>query len=295
MYKIGIDLGGTKTEIILLKANSYTPIMRKRIPTATKEGYFMILKNIAKLVKGVRENIPKKAEVKIGIGIPGFVEEHTGKILQANTQCLNGKAFKVDLEKLLEHKILVSNDANCFALSEVFFGAAKGYNLALGVIMGTGMGGGLIYQKKIISGLHGYAGEIGHTSFFLQGKNCFCGQKGCNETLLSGTGIQEKFFAITGKKLSVPEIYDAYLLKDKQSTAFVQNLIQVFGFIFSNLIVALNPQIIIIGGGVSNLPIWYQEGLEEIKKNLDEDVAIPKIMPNKLGDSSGVFGAALLA
>ena len=295
MYRIGIDLGGTKTEIILLKDNSNKPIVRKRIPTASNKGYTNILENIKYLVRSVKKNITNKKGVKIGIGIPGFVEKLTGKIMQSNTQCLNGQNFKKDLEELLEQEVLISNDANCFVLSEACFGAAQGFDLTLGIIMGTGMGGGLIYQKKIISGLHGYAGEIGHTSSNLQGNICYCTQKGCNETYLSGTGIQKNFFSATKRNLSVPEIYKAYLSKNQQAVAFLQELVKIFGSILSNLILALSPQIVVLGGGVSNLPIWYKEGIAAVQNALGNQTTTPKIVPNKLGDSSGVFGAALLA
>ena len=292
-YTIGIDLGGTKTEMILLEKGKKNPLFRKRIPTQSSQGYQKILSNFQYLFDYAKKYLLKNSNFKIGVGIPGFIGDD-GKALCCNTQCLNGKNFKNDLEKIFQQKIFVENDANCFALSEAYFGSAQNYDFVLGIIIGTGMGGGLIYKKKILPSLHGYAGEIGHISSNHSGIDCWCGQKGCHENYFSGTGIQKNFFKRFNKKLSVKEIYEASLAKDKQASIFMEEFLNDFGRVMANIIQALSPDIIVLGGGVSNLPIFY-EAEKAIKKYLPKGFLIPELAQNKLGDSSGVFGAALLA
>ena len=295
MYKIGIDLGGTKIEVAILQNNSSKPIVRKRIPTNANAGYATILQKISQLVQELKQAIPPRVKTKIGIGIPGFVSKKTGRILNSNTQCLNGQNLQTDLANIFLQKVMVENDANCFALSEACWGAAQDANLVLGIIIGTGMGGGLIFQKKILSGCHGFAGEIGHLSSNFFGDLCWCTQKGCHETYLSGTAMQNKFAKIYNQNLSVLEIYNLFLAQDKRAITFFQNFLQNFGRIMSNLILAIQPEKIVLGGGVSNLPLLYQEGVDCVKKSLAHQAHLPAIVPNKLGDASGVFGAALLA
>jgi predicted NBD/HSP70 family sugar kinase len=293
MYKIGIDLGGTKTEIVLLSGESRKPIIRKRIPTNAHQGYGKILDNIQYLVQEVKAGIPSTAEIKIGLGIPGFVDAE-GKTLCCNTQCLNGKNFRLDLESIFKQKVSIENDANCFALSEACYGAGSDEDLVLGIIIGTGMGGGLIFKKRIIPCLHGYMGEIGHISSDLWGNDCWCTQKGCHETYLSGSGLQEEYKKEVGEEITVVEIYKKFLKQDPKTTDFIKNWLQIFGKVMSNLILGIAPQKIVLGGGVSNLPLLYKEGVEITKSFLGENISMPKIVPNKMGDSSGVFGAALI-
>ena len=281
-YTIGIDLGGTKTEIALLKKNEKKPIFRKRIATYSDQGYQKILSNIQYLFDYAKNQLPENSNFQIGVGIPGFIDEY-GKALCCNTQCLNGKNFKKDLEQVFQQKILVENDANCFALSEAHFGSAQNYNFVLGVIIGTGMGGGLIYKKKILPNLHGYAGEIGHISSNYSGIDCWCGQKGCHENYFSGTGIQKNFLKMFNKKLTVKEIYEASLAKNKQALIFMEEFLDDFGRVMANITQALSPDIIVLGGGVSNLPIFYDKGKKAIKKYLPKGCLIPEIAQNQLG------------
>lgn len=297
MYKIGIDFGGTKVEGILIKDDILNPIFRKRILTKQELGYQAIINRIAGLIKELRQHIQNKDKFVIGMGMPGFVYSETKEVCSANIQCLNGKNFQKDLEQAVGFPIAMNNDANCFALSEACFGSAQDVDLVLGIILGTGMGGGLIYKKKIISGVQGYAGEIGHLSFDCQSTTCFCGNNGCNELYISGKSIQKRFQIKYKKEFSVSEIYQKYLDQDKNSVKFMNQILDNFGKIMANLIYMIAPEKIVIGGGVSKLPLLYKEGVVKVKQQLELNPQSPKLPPivcNKLGDSSGVFGALSL-
>ena len=293
MYQVGIDVGGTKIEIVLLKKGSSEPVFRKRIATNAELGYSNFLKNIENLVQLVLKKT-KKEKITIGIGIPGSISKSDGKTSFSNLRLLNGQNIKKDVEKILSHKIYLENDANCFALSESIMGAAKNAKLVLGIIIGTGLGSGLIFEKKIISGLHGQAGELGHITTDFSKEVCFCSQKGCYESFISGKAIESRFQKKTKKEWSLPKIYQAYLEKEKNAVFIIQEFLENFAKIISNFIMGINPDIIVLGGGVSNLPILYKEGKKAIEKILPSSFSIPEILPNQLGDSSGVFGAALI-
>ncbi len=298
MYTIGIDLGGTKIEAILVKNNTKKfsiskPILRKRIPTESEKGYEFVVQKIAKLVFELSSEINENFAV--GMGIPGVVDPITKITQWSNTKNFQGKSIQKDLAKIIKKPVFVENDANCFVLSEASFGAAKDADLVLGIIMGTGMGGGIVYQKKIISGYQGYAGEIGHISFDAEnGEKCWCGNYGCPESYLSGSGMEYMFFQKYQQKKSVPEIYELYLFQDKNAVEFMEYFLDIFGKIIANLIYTIAPHKIVLGGGVSNLPLLYKEGVKKVAQNIHSSTTMPKIVKNKLGDSSGVFGAAAL-
>ncbi|MGK0291533.1 MAG: fructokinase [bacterium] len=294
MNRIGVDLGGTKTEIILTNDTAKQVLYRKRISTQQEKGYKHILNQIADLIREA-QNL-SQVETKIGIGIPGSISPTTGKVRNANTQCLIGQDLKGDLENLIQQTIVIENDANCFALSEAILGAGKNHSVVAGIIMGTGMGGGLVAKQKLWTGLQGVAGEWGHSSIDYDGPECWCGQRGCLELFLSGTGIQNLYFQKSGQKKTLQEIYTAFL--EKSDLIAIQSIEQMcvhFGRGMANLIATFDPEVIILGGGVSNIPILYTKGVEETYKQLFNDELKTPIVKNQLGDSSGVFGAALLA
>ena len=182
MYKIGIDLGGTKTEGVLVD-EEFQVIERKRVPTNQNNGYESILETIQDLVSDLKKNNEKTS---IGVCTPGALSKESGLIKNSNTQCLIGKDLKNDLEKILDQEISIENDANCFALAEAKLGAAKNHDTVFGVIMGTGVGGGLVIDGKIHTGRTNIAGEWGHHCIKPNGNACFCGRKGCVETYISG-------------------------------------------------------------------------------------------------------------
>ena len=186
MHKIGIDLGGTKIEGILLDGK-YNTIQRKRIETHQENGYDSIVKSITSLVNEL--SAKSGEETSIGICTPGFTDNSSGLIKNSNTKCLQEKPLKNDIENILGHEILMENDANCFALAESLLGSAKGYDVVFGVIMGTGVGGGIVINGNIHKGSTDIAGEWGHHVIRTDGNECFCGKQGCIETYISGPAL----------------------------------------------------------------------------------------------------------
>ena len=290
--KVGIDLGGTKIEIIVLDKD-YKELFRERIPTEQEKGYEKILDNINSLYLKAKKECNLK-EHSIGIGIPGSISPKTSLVRNANTVCLIGKPFKKDIENILKHPVFIENDANCFTLAESILGAAKNKSLVFGIIMGTGCGGGIVFNKKIITGLQAIAGEWGHMQIDPSGPECYCKKRGCVETFISGGGVQRMYFQLTGKKKTVQEILIDYRKKEKNALKIMNVFFEKFGISLSNLIDILDPDIVVIGGGLSNIPELYTIGVKEVRKNIFCDFLSTPIVKNKLGDSAGVIGAAML-
>ncbi len=287
MYKLGIDLGGTKTEAILLD-ESLNIVERKRIPTPQSD-YLGIIDSISSLVSKLAENI---SDYSLGVCTPGAISKQTGLIKNSNTQCLIGKAFQEDLEKKTGKKILIENDANCFALAEANLGIAKDYDFVFGVIMGTGVGGGIIIDKKLHPGKTNIAGEWGHHTLHRNGKICYCGKTGCVETYISGPSLEKRWFEITGKTQLMPDIVSN--LDNQFGQKWKKEFLENFGYGIANVIDILDPDVIVFGGGLSNIDFLYTEGKNSIYEKVFSDLVDTPILKNKLGDSAGVFGAALL-
>ena len=287
MYKIGVDLGGTKTEIIVLDENLHV-LERKRVTTPQKN-YNEIVNTIETLVLDASKNI---SDFSLGICCPGVLSKQTGLIKNSNTQCLIGKSLKKDLENKLEKKISIENDANCFSLSESKIGAGIGFDLVFGVILGTGVGGGIVINNSLHSGRNDIAGEWGHHTLHQNGNSCYCGKFGCVETYISGPSLEKRWNTLTGLTQSMPEIIDNfdYTIGKQWKDEFLEN----FGYGLANVIDILDPDAIILGGGLSNIDFLYSEGIESIYSKVFSDTVETSILKNKLGDSSGVFGAALL-
>ena len=293
----GIDLGGTKIECAVLDSNFDTTI-RKRIATEADKGYSHILSQIKKLIDEVSTEIGEKPSA-IGFATPGVLEPETKLMKNCNTVCMNGMPMKDDLEKTLNLSIKLENDANCFALAETLMGSGKNYPLAeviFGVILGTGVGGGLIVNKKIIEGRHGLGGEWGHNILEENGDPCYCGKRGCVEKVISGPGLQTYYTRISGKFLSLKDILQKHSEKsDEHATATIERLLENYGKAISVLVKIIDPDLFVIGGGVGNIDLLYTEGYERIKKYVFNNgkLTTPICKP-ALGDSAGVFGAALL-
>ena len=292
MFRIGIDLGGTKIEGIVLDENG-AELFRKRIETEQQKGYGHILNRITSLYGDLAASIRGTAH-RIGIGTPGAISRRTGLLKNSNTVCLNGQPLKTDLERLLGQKLEIQNDANCFAMAEALYGAGKGKNLVFGVIMGTGCGGGIVYKGEVITGPQAIAGEWGHMSINPAGPQCYCGQRGCVETYISGGGAEARYAEQHGKKRSFVEIEHAYYRGEAQATDFMKGFFRNFGRALANLIDVLDPDIIVLGGGVSNFKTLYTEGVAEVAKHVFSDSLETPIVKNQLGDSAGVIGAALI-
>ena len=293
----GIDLGGTKIECAVLSPDLDT-IIRKRIATEANKGYPHILSQIKKLVDEVTIEAGEKPS-KIGFATPGVLEPETKRMKNCNTVCMNGMPMKDDLEKVLNLAVKLANDANCFALAETLMGAGKNYphaNVIFGVIMGTGVGGGLIVNKKIIEGRHGLGGEWGHNILEENGVPCYCGKRGCVEKVISGPGLQAYYSKISGRALSLKDILQKHLEgSDEYATATIERLFENYGKAISVLVNIIDPDLFVIGGGVGNIDLLYTEGYERIKKYVFNNgkLTTPVCKP-ALGDSAGVFGAALL-
>jgi len=285
--RIGIDLGGTKTEGILLNDN-LEPIERKRILTPQND-YSAILNSIVDLVNELKT---KTNESTMGICTPGAISKKTGLIKNSNTQCLIGMPLKEDLEKALGQKVSMENDANCFAMAEAKMGAAKDYNMVFGVIMGTGVGGGIIINEKIHQGRTNIAGEWGHHTLYPNGNKCYCGKSGCVETYISGPALEKKWNDLTGKQESLPQIIQN--LDNDIANQWKNEFLNNFGTALANVIDILDPDAIVLGGGVSNISFLYDEGKKVVYDSVFSDLVDTPILKNQLGDSAGVFGASLL-
>jgi len=287
--KLGIDLGGTKIEAIVIN-NAFQVVQRKRVATDREEGYDAILErivNLANELMGIGN-----VDGPIGICTPGAIDFQTGTLKNSNTVCLIDKPLKSDLETALSLPILMENDANCFALAEAILGAAKDYRLVFGVVLGTGCGGGVVINKNIHRGPNHISGEWGHHVLFPNGKDCYCGNKGCTESYISGTALEKEWKALTGEFKCVTDIIDeeAYLAHPDWKENFINN----FGAALANVIDILDPDAVVLGGGLSKINLLYTEGKEAISKSIFSRNFVTPILKNKLGDSAGVFGAAML-
>ena len=287
LYKLGIDLGGTKTEAILLD-ESLDVLERKRILTPQND-YQEILDSISSLVLDLSSNV---SDFSLGICTPGTISKQTGLIKNSNTQCLIGKSLKEDLENKLEKKISMENDANCFTMAEATMGAAMEFSLVFGVIMGTGVGGGIVIDKKLHLGRSNIAGEWGHHTLHRDGNPCYCGKMGCVETYISGPSLEKRWTEMTRKSQTLPEIISD--IDNDIGQRWKDEFIENFGYGLANVIDILDPDAIVLGGGLSNIDFLYTDGIESVYSKVFSDIVDTPILKNKLGDSAGVFGACML-
>lgn len=291
MHRIGIDLGGTKIEGIVLDADG-NECFRKRIPTVQQQGYHAIVDQIVGLYEELRAYAG--GHPTFGIGTPGAVSHRTGLLKNSNTLCLNGQPLRQHLEARLGRKIAIENDANCFAMAEAIYGAGRGKAMVFGVIMGTGCGGGIVANRRVWSGTQAIAGEWGHMSIDPQGPPCYCGSSGCVETLISGGGLEKRWRDRHGDAKPLREIVDAWRAGDESATAFMKEFLAHFGRALANLINILDPGVVVLGGGVSNIDELYTEGVEQVRRCIFSDSLETPIKQHETGDSAGVVGAALV-
>ena len=289
--RLGIDLGGTKIEGILID-EQFQVIKRERVPTRREQGYQAILSRIVKLAKSIIKDVPD-LESPIGICTPGTIESETGLLKNSNTVCLIGKPIQDDMEREIGIPVVMENDANCFALAEATIGAAKKYNVVFGVILGTGCGGGITMLRNIHRGANRIAGEWGHHCLVPGGRECYCGNRGCTEAYISGTALEKEWFELSGERSRVTDIIESG--KYKNHPEWKENFLKNFGRGLANVIDILDPHAIVIGGGLSRIDFLYTEGRESVYKETFSKIVRTPILKNKLGDSAGVFGAAMLA
>jgi fructokinase len=292
MFRIGIDLGGTKIEGIVLDAQG-KEFFRKRVETQQEKGYAHILSRIKGLYDELVAGI-QGAPHTFGIGTPGAVSPRTGFLKNSNTLCMNSQPLKPELERILGRKVEMQNDANCFAMAEALFGAGKGRKLVFGVIMGTGCGGGIVHKGEVITGPQGIAGEWGHMSIAPDGPLCYCGQRGCVETYISGGGLEARYAERFGGKKPFKDIAKDYYAGEPKAVEFMKVFFRNFGRSLANLIDVLDPDVVVLGGGVSNFDALYTEGVAKVAKYVFSDCFETPIVKHQLGDSAGVIGAALI-
>jgi fructokinase len=329
---LGVDLGGTKTEVALVKRflsdsagpsgpssapERYEVLLRRRVPTPGNRGYDAVLGNVVELVTTVaRELGVPTAALPTGVGMPGATTRREGFVKNSNTTCLNGRPFREDLSRALGRAVQFDNDANCFALAEARLGAGRAHQngIVFGVILGTGVGGGIVIDGKAWPGLQGLGGEWGHHPVGPWRKQdgelatetrdiglgiserppCFCGKMGCLELYASGPAIERDYLRRSGRAERLPEIY-ARRASDPHAAAAIDEMLEAFGRGVATLIDFLDPNAIILGGGVSNLDCLYGEGVERVARYVLNDELLTPILKHELGDSAGVLGAALLA
>lgn len=295
----GIDLGGTKIEGVVIQSREEPEVLvRKRIDTERDQGYKHIISRIASLVESMGKEVGEKP-ASVGFGTPGTLDRATQKMKNCNSVVLNGRPFKRDIKKALGVPVEIANDANCFALAETVMGAIPqkypDARRVFGVIMGTGVGGGIIHEGRILAGAQGIGGEWGHTFLDASGGPCYCGNAGCVETIISGPALERYYKKRSGNELSLKEIIQNYHEgPDLQAEHTIDRLLTFFAKGLANVINILDPEVVLLGGGVGNIDLLYTEGVERMKRhvfNTDFNTIVDRPV---LGDSAGVFGAALL-
>ena len=291
--RFGLDLGGTKIEAIVMQADG-SIIWRERVPTPSDD-YRAIVKTIADLV-GAAE-AATDSTLSVGIGMPGSLSPKTGLVRNSNTQCLNGQAIQQDLQTLLGRDIRIENDANCFALSEAKDGAGQNAQSVFGVILGTGCGGGLVIDGNLQNGINGVGGEWGHNPLAaptvdeVPGPPCYCGRNGCNEVWISGSGFARDHHAVTGEKRTGEEIMAA---QTPQAAASFERLCDRLARALGVVINLVDPEAIVLGGGLSNIDALYTRVPEVWAAYIFSDVIETRLLKNHHGDAGGVRGAAWL-
>ena len=288
MMRIGIDMGGTKIEGIALAENG-EELFRKRIDTPRND-YDGTVKAISSIVEALESKTNQKGTV--GIGIPGAISPKTGLVKNANSTWIIGRDFEHDLATALGREVRLANDANCLAVSESVDGAGAGAKVVFAIILGTGCGGGIAIDQKVHAGPLSIAGEWGHHTLYPDGRSCYCGNQGCTESYISGTALESEWKELTGEFATVTDVIDNKMYEAHPE--WKENFMMNFGRALSNVIDILDPDAIVMGGGLSKVDLLYTEGMQAVYKESFSEVVRTPIIKNKLGDSGGVFGAAMI-
>lgn len=294
--RIGVDLGGTKIEVAALAPDGAF-LLRERHVSPTGD-YAKTVRAIRDVVTAAEAKLARKGTV--GIGIPGAISPATGLVKNANSTWLNGRPLDRDLAEALARPVRIANDANCFALSEATDGAGKGKRVVFGVILGTGVGGGIVVDGKVLTGPNAIAGEWGHNPLpWPQGDEqpgapCYCGKSGCIETWLSGPALSAAFERATSHKLDCPAIAERAAKGDATAEALLATYERRFAKALAHVVDILDPDVIVLGGGLSNLERLYTNVQPLIAEHAFSDAIATPVVRNHWGDSSGVRGAAWL-
>jgi fructokinase len=296
MLRFGVDIGGTKIEIIAL-GDDGRELLRRRIATP-REDYDAILDAVAALVRDAEAELGETGSV--GIGTPGSISRATGLLRGSNSICLNGKPIRADLERLLSREVRITNDANCFALSEATDGAGAGAEVVFGAILGTGVGAGIVVRGALLTGPNAIAGEWGHNPLpwprddERPGYPCFCGHRGCIETFLAGPGIERDHLHATGEALRPHDIGARAAIGDAACAATLARYEERLARALAHVVNLLDPDVIVLGGGMSNIGRIYANVPELWKPWVFSDRVDTRLVRHRYGDSSGVRGAAWL-
>ncbi|BCW89030.1 Fructokinase [Alphaproteobacteria bacterium SO-S41] len=296
--RIGIDLGGTKIEGILMDAGGAIAA-RHRLPTPQGD-YDGTIRTIGNVIAHLTSSLDGATASPVGVGMPGSISRRTGLIKNANSTCLNGRPFTDDLAAHLKRDVRVANDANCFALSEASDGAAAGKRVVFGVILGTGVGGGVVVDGRILDGINGIGGEWGHnplpwpTPAERDGPACYCGKTGCIETWVSGPGFAADFERTNGERLTAEEIITAAANSSACAQAELETLGQRIGKSLATIVNVIDPDVIVLGGGLSNIAALYTLIPAALSRYAFSDGVSTPVVKARHGDSSGVRGAAWL-
>lgn len=298
--KWGIDLGGTKIEgaVLQIKDNQPDFIVRKRIPTESQLGYEHIIDSICALLEDLKKESGNSPD-QLGIGTPGSYDPVTFIHKNSNTTCLNDRTFKTDLQKKLDLPLYMANDANCFAIAEATLGAVPALLpdavVVFGIIMGTGVGGGLVVNGQVIHGRHGIGGEFGHIRTEENDIMCYCGHTGCNENVMSGPALEKYYSKSSGLKKSMKDIVQAWRSGDDPHALHTRDrMLHNFGLACSYIVNLIDPDAIVIGGGLGQIEELYTFGQAEILKHMFNKRCDTPLLKPALGDSAGVVGAAML-
>lgn len=295
-YLWGIDLGGTKIEgAILDPARPDRPLWRQRMLTEGERGYDHVVRRVRALIERLEVVAGLRRPAVVGVGTPGAVEPATGLVKNSNSVCLNGQPLPRDLARALGAEVKLANDANCFALAESILGAARGRDVVVGLIVGTGVGSGIVVHSRVLEGLHGIAGEWGHNPLCGEETPCYCGRRGCVETVIAGPALERFHRERTGEAVRLGEIVARAGQGDAAACATVARLRDKFGEAIAAVVNVLDPDAVVIGGGVGNVDALYDpETRQAVQRHLFNPDLRTEFLKPVLGDSAGVFGAALL-
>lgn len=297
MNHFGIDLGGTKIEgAVIDPSRPDHALFRLRVPTESSKGYSHIIRQIARLVGMLERKSGSRRPPWIGFGTPGFVDPITGILKNSNTTCMIGRRVREDIAAAIGAEPRIANDANCFALAEARLGAARNRKVVVGLILGTGCGGGVVVDGQVLDGLHGIAGEWGHNPMRGERTPCYCGRRGCVETVISGPALERFYRQLTGRAARLPEIVGRAAAGERAARDTLRRLRAKFGEAIAAVINIVDPDAVVIGGGVGNVDALYdQETRKAVLKHLFNSELRTEFLRPTLGDSAGVFGAAMLS
>jgi fructokinase len=294
--RLGIDIGGTKIEAAALEADG-TIRLRRRLPTPAGD-YQGIIATVKALIAGIETDLGPVESV--GVGIPGMLSPSTGLVKNANSTCLIGRPLDRDLADALDRPVRLANDANCFALSEAVDGAAQGARIVFGVILGTGVGGGIVVDGRVLTGPNAIAGEWGHSPLpwpqddERPGASCYCGKRGCTETFLNGAGLCRAYEAAAGRPDDAAGIAARAASGEAAATAALARYVDRLARALATVINLLDPEVIVLGGGLGQIAALYRDVPARWSDYAFSDSVTTKLVPPRWGDSSGVRGAAWL-